>query len=167
MITQHTPGPWSAFIKKQTVAIDIGPQATGKRPCVVDWSGFDASDLPLTVQKANARLIASAPELLKVLKLYEEVWDEMFAHFCSNGMLNRWGKEFNCSKLNEAHRIGEKVIAKATGQLPPPHQPKPASSGLFYAWSTHANPASARRCAAPCPAHTGRNRPSHARGQAG
>lgn len=61
-------------------------------------------------------LIEERDQLLEALKAYEAVWEEMFAHFMINGMLNRWGKEFNCTKLNEAHWMGEKAIAKATGQ---------------------------------------------------
>lgn len=59
-----TPGPWSAFVvgETMTVAVDIGPHPSGKRPNVVDWTGFDACGLPFDQQVANARLIAAAPE---------------------------------------------------------------------------------------------------------
>jgi hypothetical protein len=45
-----------------TVAVDIGPHPSGKRPNVVDWTGFDACGLPFDQQVANARFIAAAPE---------------------------------------------------------------------------------------------------------
>jgi hypothetical protein len=61
-----TPGPWSAFVvgETMTVAVDIGPHPSGKRPNVVDWTGFDTCGLPFDQQVANARLIAAAPDLL-------------------------------------------------------------------------------------------------------
>ncbi len=61
-------------------------------------------------------LIAERDQLLEALKAYEAVWEEIFTHFLSNGLFNRWGEQFNCTKLNEAHQISEKAIAKATGQ---------------------------------------------------
>jgi uncharacterized protein (DUF1501 family) len=69
-----TPGPWSAFVVEETmtVAVDIGPHPSGKRPNVVDWGGFDTCGLPLDQQVANARLIAAAPDLLAALKLAVE-----------------------------------------------------------------------------------------------
>jgi hypothetical protein len=62
--SKPTPGPWSAFVVEETmtVAVDIGPHPSGKRPNVVDWTGFDTCGLPFDQQVANARLIAAAPE---------------------------------------------------------------------------------------------------------
>ena len=67
MSGKHTPGPWSAFIGSNTIAVCIGSMPNGKRPCIVDWAGFDSCDLPREQQVANARLIASAPALLDAL----------------------------------------------------------------------------------------------------
>lgn len=64
----HTPGPWSVFHRHGTIAIDIGAEATGTRPNIVDWPGFDANDLDQKTNLANARLIASAPALLEALE---------------------------------------------------------------------------------------------------
>ena len=102
MSTKHTPGPWSAFIKNRTVAIDIGPQATGKRPCVVDWAGFDASDLPLTAQKANAKLIAAAPENYACNKELAKIVREL----CT-----AYGHPLPAASLDRS----DAAIAKATG----------------------------------------------------
>lgn len=71
---KHTPGPWAAFIgnRGKTISIDIGPTAIGKRPCIINWSGFDDTDLPITQRVANARLIAAAPDLLEALQILLE-----------------------------------------------------------------------------------------------
>jgi hypothetical protein len=67
---KHTPGPWTAFIggRGRTISIDIGPTPNGKRPCIINWSGFDDTDLPVMQRVANAHLIAAAPDLLGALK---------------------------------------------------------------------------------------------------
>jgi hypothetical protein len=56
----HTPGPWTAKIYKQVIEI-IGP----KGEVIVRWPGFDGSSVSGRKNKANARLIAAAPDLLK------------------------------------------------------------------------------------------------------
>jgi hypothetical protein len=55
-----TPGPWEAWISGKTICI-LGPTADHNKP-VIGWPGFDSCHLPLTKQKANARLIAAAPD---------------------------------------------------------------------------------------------------------
>jgi hypothetical protein len=70
-MAKHTPGPWIAFAKGNTVAVGTGPN--GKEvDQVVHWSGFDACHVPLAEQKANARLIAQAPAMKAAL---EEILD--------------------------------------------------------------------------------------------
>ncbi len=56
----HTPGPWMAFIKGDTIAVHHNGT-----PDVVKWGGFDDSHRSLTEHAANALLIAAAPELLE------------------------------------------------------------------------------------------------------
>jgi hypothetical protein len=60
-----TPGPWEAWIAGKTICI-LGPKGDHHKP-VIGWSGFDSCHLPLTKQKANAHLIAAAPELYEAL----------------------------------------------------------------------------------------------------
>jgi len=64
---KHTPGPWEIFYartgKHETIAIML----SGTRREIVSWVGFDASAFPKQ-NRANARLIAAAPDLLKELK---------------------------------------------------------------------------------------------------
>ncbi len=65
---KHTPGPWSVYDGLgQTLAVCIGDEANGKRPCIVDWPGFDSCDLPFAQKRANAHLIAAAPDMLAEL----------------------------------------------------------------------------------------------------
>ena len=61
---KHTPGPWSVFKAAHTIQIDKGAKPKGKRPCIVEWGGFDCNDMPRATNLANAHLIAAAPMLL-------------------------------------------------------------------------------------------------------
>ena len=65
----HTKGPWTAWIKGNTIQID-NRGGDGRNPCVVHWSGFDNSDLLASQNKANARLIAAAPDLLEAAQAF-------------------------------------------------------------------------------------------------
>lgn len=56
-----TPEPWRAWIMGKTICV-LGPKGDHNKP-VVGWSGFGSCHLPLSEQKANARLIAAAPTL--------------------------------------------------------------------------------------------------------
>ena len=49
-------------------------------------------------------------ELVEALKLHKEVFDELFAHCCSNGVFNAWNKPFDCTKLNEANHKTERLL---------------------------------------------------------
>jgi hypothetical protein len=74
IVAEATPGPWSAFVRNKTIAIDIGRKPTGKRPNVVDWAGFDTTDQPHKTNAANARLIAQAPTLaLEAADLHDKL----------------------------------------------------------------------------------------------
>ena len=55
--TQHTPGPWQAFDRTPGDPPTIGPYG---RPSVC----YLAANFPRPEEVANARLIASAPDLL-------------------------------------------------------------------------------------------------------
>lgn len=76
MTTTHTPGPWrvSGFY---IAADEPTRDKRGSHRQVADWTcGLagvsDASDL----QKANARLIAAAPELLAALKRATQLMED-------------------------------------------------------------------------------------------
>jgi hypothetical protein len=63
MKPKHTPGPWTSNDAKEGLLI------------VRDSQGFGVTELytqhDLTVEKANARLIAAAPEMLEALEQAE------------------------------------------------------------------------------------------------
>ncbi len=61
---KHTPGPWNTI--KRDRLTEIRP-ACSPLP-VVNWQGFDDSNRPLDEHRANARLIAAAPDLLEVCR---------------------------------------------------------------------------------------------------
>lgn len=60
----HTPGPWARYQRLKVVAV-VADDGTDRE--VIHWSGFDSSDFPHD-SRANARLIAKAPEMLQALK---------------------------------------------------------------------------------------------------
>lgn len=85
-MTGHTVGPWEVFDKHGTLAV-FSPRhtkRTGRIYEIIHWAGFDSSDVAsLSKRKANAALIAAAPELLDALRemvccrevnAYEQVW---------------------------------------------------------------------------------------------
>lgn len=54
---------------------------------------------------------SSRADLLKVLKMQKEVYDELFGHCCSNGLFNAWSKPFDCTKLNGVRLRIEKLLS--------------------------------------------------------
>jgi len=70
-----TKGPWSVYSrgkKRATITIDIGAMPVGRRPCIVDWPGFDSNGLLVQQNNSNADFIASArtalPLALKIIR---------------------------------------------------------------------------------------------------
>ncbi len=91
---KHTPGPWFSYAKGTVIAVGTG--RTGKAiDAIVHWSGFDACHVELAEQKANAKLIAAAPEMLRVLTKLCEL------NASGKVMARSWGD-------------AEAIIAKAT-----------------------------------------------------
>jgi hypothetical protein len=98
--TQHTPGPWCAGIFGETV---IHPE-TGD---IIARPGENFSIIsPSDELRANAALIASAPDLLMAMK-------ELFKQ-CA--MIHRYGGETcNQKEADAAIKAGLAAIAKAEG----------------------------------------------------
>lgn len=46
------------------------------------------------------RLNAENAELRSIVDLIDMELEQMFAHFCINGMFNAWGKPYDCTSLN-------------------------------------------------------------------
>jgi len=102
MKTQHTPGPWGCIY-------------TSNHAHNYRITRADKTPLPLTViandhseQRANARLIAAAPELLEALKEAEGVMRLLWGCFLAKDYY-RWGED-DADALAKA-RV---AIAKAT-----------------------------------------------------
>lgn len=58
-MAKHTPGPWGA------IGADV--KTAGPTSRVICWTGV-ATDIPLDEIRANARLIAAAPDMLQALR---------------------------------------------------------------------------------------------------
>jgi hypothetical protein len=91
--TQHTPGPWEADDFYVTTQAGSPPRTIACSPSPYTW------------RKADARLIAAAPELLNACRELLEVLEKSNAH----------GEEYQWDPLDEAARL-RAAIAKATGQ---------------------------------------------------
>ena len=92
--TGHTPGPW--LIQSHTMAdkeFTVGP-------AIIDYDDVDHDE-----QEANAKLIASAPDMFTALK-------DLFKH-CA--MVHKcWGDGDNTKEADAAIKAGEAAIASAT-----------------------------------------------------
>lgn len=95
----HTPGPWTHYNAKLRPQFSVrvneihGPNGE----VIVQWGGFDAADGKKPEIKANARLIAAAPDLL-----------DLANDIVSNVILAG----------TEIGQRAQELIAKATGATP-------------------------------------------------
>lgn len=106
----YTKGPWKAF---NSFGKDIYPDDddTQGRKHIAELcpEGWDNEDCDITYEeaKANARLIAAAPELLRALVRLTSV----------ESVPSEYGQvEFDSEEYYEAHSEALAVIAKATGE---------------------------------------------------
>lgn len=60
-----------------------------------------------------SQLVERVKELEEALRKYEDVRDDMFTFFMSNGIFNQWGKRYDCSALNNAHLQASAALSKA------------------------------------------------------
>jgi len=95
-MTQHTAGPWTCETLPERWGEYFIPEAAKHISSDFDESFAKQEE----IDKANARLIAAAPELLEALKIAE-------VHL-------GWGDV----TLGNVHRIVRNAIAKATGTQP-------------------------------------------------
>lgn len=114
MTTKHTPGPWKIIEREVLEDGSVYPiHITGgvtelevcllESPVVAHAYTFDESWKVMgrsVMQKANARLIAAAPELLEALQSIVNFWDE----------------QVPTVHVNEMHIAARAAIAKATGE---------------------------------------------------
>ena len=65
--TKHTPGPWRPIPYGETIAIQ-SMTIDGGNVVIVNPKGKTQSGIPNNQDRANARLIAAAPEMLEALE---------------------------------------------------------------------------------------------------
>ena len=113
MKTQHTPGPWrTGGCGDDGWRMIIGAQTrfltAYKETYLTDIAATSCSDNP-EEDLANARLIASAPDLLAALENQVNCWEAMLEHALR---LEDSGMAYSCR--NAIHHA-RAAIAKATG----------------------------------------------------
>ena len=104
----HTPGPWSSEYKDGNDHIDINADSRTDWDRTIAETTYTGGD-----SEANARLIASAPELLEACKQQHEAIDRLFA------MLIVKTQNFYPSKSGqpwEACVRGNEAIARVEGR---------------------------------------------------
>ncbi|NSZ73300.1 hypothetical protein G6L74_06025 [Agrobacterium tumefaciens] len=105
-IVKHTPGPWKA-VKAAHGPIDIF-DPRGRDVVTVYGGGVEAES-----QSANARLIASAPELLLALQELLEAYSKPDERLCCDG------RDCGCmgsTVHQQAEHYARVAIAKAEGR---------------------------------------------------
>lgn len=97
--TQHTPGPWKAIGNPYSDKARDVIAPNGNRIAALNGAAFDYS----SEVAANARLIASAPDLLTAL-------ENMVAHFPF------WASKLEMKQIDrDAVALARAAIAKAKG----------------------------------------------------
>ena len=114
--TKHTPGPWKARKGFHADTIEIfHPDKSVKPPFYPCEIATIASDRDTAKAKANARLIATAPELLEALRMWLDI------HETPAGFAGKYGKAFDDAlaaqqlKVDAAASAARAAIAKSTG----------------------------------------------------
>lgn len=110
-MTDYTKGPWGVFNYNGTICID-NRGGDGRRPCIVDWPGFDGNEMSRRENEANAQLIADSPEMLEALK--------GILSLLGNVDHSKGGGENTArlygGMLESIREIASEVIAKAEGR---------------------------------------------------
>lgn len=101
--TKHTPGPWLIADESKTFVYALGKEGTNVFSCNVESAGTERASK--REKEANARLIASAPELLEALKSVIEEIDMSD----SNGYVD-------CLIHQDEYKKITNIIAKAEGR---------------------------------------------------
>jgi hypothetical protein len=97
---------------KRVAMVGHGPKAAHNAALIAN-AGNTFNATGKTPSQLAADLAAAQQEIARLraaLGKYEAVREEMFGHFCSNGMFNAWGKQFDCTGLNDAHQQAEKAL---------------------------------------------------------
>ena len=115
-----TPGPWH---------VANGVQIRGEREQIAKvWmmrGGEGKANASLIAEAGTVRgetgltprqLVERVKELEGALRKYEDVREDMFSFFLSNGIFNQCGKRYDCSALNNAHLQARAALAKCQGE---------------------------------------------------
>jgi hypothetical protein len=121
---QHTPGPWHTDRNN----VHAGQIATVHHCLNNDWVEiwtdtwcFEDTLLDEARQEANARLIASAPDLLAAQTMGSQVDTPTLLDWVADRLVNVYGESPNIDfvlTLRERAKAGRAAIAKATGTAP-------------------------------------------------
>ena len=108
--TKHTPGPWELASISQSghLGIRAGSGTSGRH--IADLTDLFGDPMTTTVDHANARLIAAAPELIKALAGCADALREAGKDFAR---ANKLAVRPNLYELHE--QAARAAIAKATG----------------------------------------------------
>lgn len=78
-----------------------------------EWMAEAKADAIAAWNRRSDPLVERVKELEEALRKYEDVRDDMFTFFMSNGIFNQWGKRYDCSALNNAHLQARAALSKA------------------------------------------------------
>lgn len=102
-MTQHTPGPWNIGTKN-------GARVWSENGETLIADANASESLRKEIKKANARLIAAAPDLLEAL---ESAW--LWMENQADGQSKGGHATFDLMMLREQRDLARAAIAKATG----------------------------------------------------
>lgn len=109
---QHTPGPWRIGDAGQTV---FGPKSDQPSPITIATLPGETPRVATSERKANACLIAAAPELLEALqRLLWKAQDQLYA--LKNSRNNYTDSSEYVSQLKDYINNARAAITKAKGE---------------------------------------------------
>jgi hypothetical protein len=119
MSAQHTPGPWVFETVRTSCGVchKIGPWPHAWRhgntmhACIYD--DYPSPPEGTDTMRANARLIAAAPDMLEALRGLLEAYSKPDQQLCCNGQdCGCWG----ASIRDQAEHYAREAVAKAEGR---------------------------------------------------
>ncbi|MDD4971936.1 MAG: hypothetical protein PHT07_21120 [Paludibacter sp.] len=88
METKHTPSPWFAVDYAGSICIQSGPMYEDLDLLCYDSIFSDIVPPSKEVVEANAKLMATAPELLEALKILLREFDNLIDHVVDMGFID-------------------------------------------------------------------------------
>lgn len=104
--SKHTPGPWRICIRNGYLRVEADQGKAWNNPTICDLAEFDNA-------KANARLIAAAPELLTATK---ECADALANIINAAGNGQPYSVDDLVKLFADIRCLGDEAVAKATGE---------------------------------------------------